>query len=257
MFAKSIIVSLLAAFAVAQVHPPVGEPSGNPIAKPSLNERVPKGVEYTITWAPTTTNTVSLLLVKGPSNNVVPIATLVERLPNNGAFKWTPSTSLETTGDRFYGIQLIDDVTGQYQWSTQFGLTGETTGPTASVSASVTGGGASTKEGYPTGTPSLSHYPTELSSSVKSSTVGYPTSTPSAYPTKSVGTVSSGYPVHNSTIVQPTKTPTVPATLKTSNLPTNSPSATTSEPAESTGGASGIKAGLSFAGVMAVAAAFL
>lgn len=29
---------------------PVGEPSGNPIARPGLHEKVPVGKPYTITW---------------------------------------------------------------------------------------------------------------------------------------------------------------------------------------------------------------
>lgn len=76
------------------------------------------GTPFTITWQPTTTNKVSLLLLKGPSTNVVQVgAPIAEGIANSGSYTWTPPADFgpglsETTG---YGIQLIDDVTGQYQ----------------------------------------------------------------------------------------------------------------------------------------------
>jgi len=64
---------------------------------------------------------------------VVPIDTIVEDTPNTGSYVWAPSTSLQddVTG---YGIQLIDDATGQYQYTTQFGISNKA-GPPASSSA--------------------------------------------------------------------------------------------------------------------------
>ena len=65
--------------------------------------------------------TVSIVLLQGPSTNVVPIGCLVDNLPNTGKFVWTPSTSLipDTT---HYGLQIITDGTGAYQYSDQFGI---------------------------------------------------------------------------------------------------------------------------------------
>jgi hypothetical protein len=62
-----------------------------------------------------------LVLLRGPSENVKPIATIVESIPNSGSYSWTPSTSLEDDVTH-YGIQLIQDKTGFYQYSTQFGV---------------------------------------------------------------------------------------------------------------------------------------
>ena len=45
----SALVSVFATIAAAYTTP-VGEPQGNPIAKPGLNEIVPVGIPYTITW---------------------------------------------------------------------------------------------------------------------------------------------------------------------------------------------------------------
>lgn len=84
-----------------------------PLADPDLQ----------ITWNPTTQGTVTLVLLKGPSENAVPQYAIVEKTENDGSYVWTPSTDLEASeGAKGYGIQLIDDATGQYQYTTQFGI---------------------------------------------------------------------------------------------------------------------------------------
>ncbi|KAH8698138.1 Ser-Thr-rich glycosyl-phosphatidyl-inositol-anchored membrane family-domain-containing protein, partial [Phaeosphaeriaceae sp. PMI808] len=110
---------LYGSLAAAQ-HAPVGEPSGNPISRP-LNEIVTACRPFTIAWQPTTSNTISLVLLLGPANNVRPISTIITGIANSGSYVWTPSGALEADTTH-YGLQLIDDVTGQYQYSTQFGI---------------------------------------------------------------------------------------------------------------------------------------
>ena len=97
------------------------EPVGNPIFTPGLNEIVPVGEEYSITWNPTTEGKVSLQLLRGPGDNVVPIGVIAESIDNIGYFLWTPDTNLEPDTSR-YGILLTVEGTGQYQYSTQFGI---------------------------------------------------------------------------------------------------------------------------------------
>ena len=63
----------------------------------------------------------SLVLLRGPSENVKPLSTIVEGIPNSGQYSWTPSTSLEDDVTH-YGLQLIEDATGYFQYSTQFGI---------------------------------------------------------------------------------------------------------------------------------------
>ncbi|KAF3050616.1 hypothetical protein E8E11_010419 [Didymella keratinophila] len=262
MFTKASVVAFFASIAAAQLHAPVGEPAGNPITRP-LNEVVPACKAFTITWQPTTTNTVSLLLLRGPSTNVVPIQTLAEGITNSGSFAWTPASSLEADSSR-YGLQLIDDVTGQYQYSTQFGISKDDCAIVVS-SSSVAPVASSTPAGYPVASSSPAGYP------VKSSSAGYPVasssvvkSTPVApYPTtvKTVGTssayvASTGAPVYNSTIIKPTGSLTVPSSLRPSA--TGAANGTSSAPLpESTGAAGSIKAGLSLVGAAALAALML
>ena len=123
-FFTAALVSALASLAAATTYtqPDYSKPpSGNPILTPGLNELVPVGQPYDITWTPTTEGTVSLVLLRGPSTNVVPLETLVVGIPNTGSYKWTPGTELEPDTTH-YGLLLVVEGTGQYQWSTQFGI---------------------------------------------------------------------------------------------------------------------------------------
>jgi hypothetical protein len=230
---KVTIATLFASIAAAQLHAPVGEPKGNAITRP-LNEVVPACKQFTITWQPTTPNTVSVLLLKGPSNNVVKFGpALAEGIANSGSLAWTPAGDLPTTdgSPTGYGIQIIDDVTGQYQYSTQFGIAkGENCGV-------VSSSGYATSSGYPTATPSPSSkggYETGNTTSVhKSTTIIYSTAS------------------HNGTTVKPTGSMTVPTSLKSSATGT----ATTSSgvPQQTVNAGSALQAGLGLAGAAAAA----
>jgi hypothetical protein len=113
---RTLFTASLAAFAplVAAYTAPKGDPSGNAIYEPGLNSIVPVGKPFSITWQPTTQGKISLVLLHGPSTNVVPIKTIVEDIDNTGSYDWTPPTDLEPN-KTYYGIQLIVEGTGQYQ----------------------------------------------------------------------------------------------------------------------------------------------
>lgn len=119
------LISALVAMATAYTSPDYSvPPSGNAISKPGLQELVPVGKPYTITWDPTTEGTVSLVLLRGPSTNVQPMYALAENIPNSGSYQWTPSTELEPDTTH-YGLLLVVESgasKGAYQWSTQFGI---------------------------------------------------------------------------------------------------------------------------------------
>ncbi|GAB7363237.1 hypothetical protein MBLNU230_g3519t1 [Neophaeotheca triangularis] len=131
-------IAAIAPFAAAWTQPVGDEPEGNPIYNPGLGEIVPVGTPYTIVWDPTTEGTVTLVLLKGPSENAIPQYAIVEGAENNGSYAWTPSSDLEPTGTRGYGIQLIDDETGQYQYTTQFGIENPDYDPSMATTSSST-----------------------------------------------------------------------------------------------------------------------
>jgi len=134
----TIVAAALAAAVDAYTTPVGANPQGNPIYKPGANERVPVGKPYTITWTPTSApNTVTLVLLRGPSTNVLPLYPIVEKIPNTGSYTWTPSTALENDVTH-YGIQLIDDVTGFYQYTTQFGVQNDGVVSSSSAASSAT-----------------------------------------------------------------------------------------------------------------------
>lgn len=70
----------------------------------------------------------SLVLLRGPSENVKPLVTIVEGIDNSGSYMWTPSTDLEPDVTH-YGLQLIQDDTGYFQYSTQFGISNKSPKP--------------------------------------------------------------------------------------------------------------------------------
>ncbi|MCJ1347262.1 hypothetical protein MMC31_005484 [Peltigera leucophlebia] len=242
-----------AGLASACVQQPTGALGGNPIGQPTLNQIVPVGKPFTITWNPTTAGTVSIVLLRGPSENVVPIDCLAESIPNSGTFSWTPSTSL-VADVTHYGLQIIVTGTGQFQYSTQFGIS-NAAGPSSassSAAASITSkaastsasGSASATSGIPVtqisdgqvqvptssasitrpgSSISISTRPTNAtttastssssSSSARLTTTGSSTRSISAAPSV---TVASTGALHNTTILLPTGPVTVPSSLRTS-----------------------------------------
>ncbi|KKK20302.1 hypothetical protein P175DRAFT_0510353 [Aspergillus ochraceoroseus IBT 24754] len=184
------IFSAFVAIASARTQPDYSlSPEGNPIRLPGLNDQVPIGEPYTITWDPTTTGTVSLVLLRGPSTNVVPLETLVEGIPNSGKYSWTPAASLEPDVTH-YGLLLIVDATGEYQYSTQFGIskgvdsssssTTTTAAPTTALTTASTTAPTTTNPAsivsYSTFTPSV--VVTTTRCNCQSSSAPVPTGTP-------------------------------------------------------------------------------
>lgn len=139
---RFITVFAALAAAVAAYTPPITPdysktPSGNAIATPGLHQIVPQDAPFEIKWNPTTPGTVTLILLRGPSTNVIPIATIANAIPNSGSYSWTPSgLAADTTG---YGILLVVDSDKSYQYSTQFGM-----GPGAVVSSASSTSSTST-----------------------------------------------------------------------------------------------------------------
>ncbi|KAJ5615987.1 hypothetical protein N7537_001101 [Penicillium hordei] len=137
-FSVATVFSALVGLSAAYTAPDYTKnPSGNAISSPGLNEIVPEGKTYTIKWTPTTTGPISLVLLRGPSTNVVPLKTLAESIPNSGEFKWTPGSDLEADVSH-YGLLLVVEGTGQYQYSTQFGLSAAAGSSSSSTAAETT-----------------------------------------------------------------------------------------------------------------------
>ncbi|KAF2458450.1 Ser-Thr-rich glycosyl-phosphatidyl-inositol-anchored membrane family-domain-containing protein [Lineolata rhizophorae] len=273
---------------------PVGDsPSGNPIYKPGLDEIVPVGEPYEITWDPTTEGTVTLLLLRGPSENILPLYPIVEEVENTGTYSWTPSADLEPDTTH-YGIQLICDSDGSYQYTSQFGISNpdysgsSSSSSSSGVASSTTVASSSVAESSTSMSTSESSdtYVTEVVTAFTTfcpgptsvvvnnftytvtestmltvtdcpCTVTHPAGTGSATPVVSY-TASTGFPVNSSSILSPSRSMTIPSSLRTTASPTaTSGGAEESEsaPASPTDNAAG-KLGLS-AGLAGIALAAL
>ncbi|MCJ1245868.1 hypothetical protein MMC30_003072 [Trapelia coarctata] len=193
---------------------PVGAtPSGNPISKPALDEIVPVGQPYTITWDPTTTGTVTLVLLRGPSENILPLYPIVEGADNSGTYTWTPESSLEPDTTH-YGIQLIDDESGAYQYTSQFGISNPSySSASASATTTATSPAVSQITDGQVQAPKTTTSYTTTGSSTVTKVVSVVASAVTTATVKT--TVSASITLHNSTILSPTNNMTVPATLKT------------------------------------------
>ncbi|KAL4768882.1 Ser-Thr-rich glycosyl-phosphatidyl-inositol-anchored membrane family-domain-containing protein [Aspergillus nidulans var. acristatus] len=196
-FFSTGLISALVAMATAYTTPDysVG-PSGNAILTPGLQEQVPAGKPYTITWDPTTEGSVSLVLLRGPSTNVQPLYAIAENIGNSGHFEWTPSTELEPDVTH-YGLLLVVESgpnKGAYQWSTQFGISNPNYGQ-----GEVTSSSASTSTApEPTQDPS---------STITETTVVTTTTCPEDQPTGGATTSVPVIPTGSSTLIQ---TPSAP-----------------------------------------------
>jgi len=241
MFSKIIIAGLACtvSFAAAWTKPTGESPSGNDLYTPGKNDIVPVGEPYQITWKPTTEGTVTLLLLKGPSSNAVAQYAIVEHIANTGSYTWTPKTDLvaQQTG---YGIELIDDTTGAYQYTTQFGISNDHQSAGSNTTISTSTGTSSPAE--------TTSEPIETATETGSSSI--PTDVTGPYTNGTAETTTTSAPV---TVItsKPTSggNATVPTGIKTTTV---SSSKTSSTIAPAGTGAAATMAG-SFAGLVLAA----
>jgi len=223
---------------------PVGaSPEGNPISQPGFMSIVPVGEPFSVTWEPTTQGTVTLVLLKGPPENAVPQYAIAEKIDNSGVYAWTPKDNLEPTADATgYGIQLIVDSNGQYQYTTQFGISNPdyspepTSSSKSSAAPTPTGGyGGGSNGGPPHGGDHGPHggpggytWSASATGSMSSSYTHKGNGTASASKTKSTP-----YATQNVTMIAPTggyvtSTKAIGGGVSTSQATYEGPSATSS-----------------------------
>ncbi|KAG9548400.1 hypothetical protein KCU71_g11888, partial [Aureobasidium melanogenum] len=270
---RALFTTGLAAFAplASAYTTPKGDPTGNAIYEPGLNSIVPVGKPFTITWQPDTEGTVSLVLLHGPSTNCVPIHTIVEGINNTGSYDWTPDTSL-APNKTYYGIELVVDGTGQYQYSTQFGISNDeykgssssagastapaTTTPIVNIKTPVSAQAVSASDAVSSAASSVSSVVASASSSIASQISSASSSVASGMSSAS-SAVSSHHSSASGAVSSAMSSMSTATKSASSSASSASKSASSSaSPAASTGGAAAINAGfggLAFAaGVVAM-----
>ncbi|KAK5080656.1 hypothetical protein LTR70_002632 [Exophiala xenobiotica] len=215
---KSVLSAAGLVAAASAFTQPTSQTFGS-LLTPDLTSPVTTGQDYSITWAPSSVagQTVSLVLCNGPGSNcVLQDSAIVEGIPaSQGSYSWSvPCSMPEGTQqtDSGYGMLIIVDGTGEFQYSTQFSVqkgsscsatTSFTTSAAASSSAAVSSSAV-------------------LSSSMTTSASGAPASY----------TTSSGWYGWSSTM-NTTSTPAYTATSKY----TSAPAVVTSKPVEASSSA--------------------
>jgi len=271
----TVITAVVALASLASATVPTTQvPSGLSILRPGLHEKVPVGKPYTITWDRSECGPVTILFLKGPATNVIPVGTVVAGTPNVGSYEgWVPAADLPDSTEG-YALQIICDKDGTYQWSTQFGfsnlgVTSDKTGTTTPATVSTTVPTTTAPTTIPHTTPITHNNTTEpaypTSSPVYTSDYGnitisateYPTSSGNgSYPTKH------HYPTHNVTTTtkptkKPTKKPEYTSSVEGSSEPSSYPESTApSAPTHTASGAVGIAASSGMALVALVVVGF-
>jgi len=107
----------------ACTYPPTGtQLAGNAVTRPDLTHFPTIGEPFDIVWDATgLSSTVSLMLLRGPGENILFLENIVTGTANTGTFSWTPEDTL-TPDTTHYGIILFDDATCSYQFTSQFGI---------------------------------------------------------------------------------------------------------------------------------------
>ncbi|OBT71095.1 hypothetical protein VF21_09821 [Pseudogymnoascus sp. 05NY08] len=104
------------------------------------------GKAFTITWSPTTTGPVSLVLVKGDPAALTTVSTIASGLDNSGSFTWTPDSSIAKGSN--YALKIVDDADATVvNYTLQFPIdsAGAVSSAAASVVASTTANDANTE----------------------------------------------------------------------------------------------------------------
>lgn len=96
--------------------------TGNSVTRPDTVNPATIGSPFSIVWDATgLSSSVSLILLRGPGENIQFLEYIVQGAPNTGSYTWTPESSL-TPDTTHYGIMMIDEADCKFQWSSQFGL---------------------------------------------------------------------------------------------------------------------------------------
>lgn len=138
-FRFATLVALLSAQLALAANP-------NPFNVPQGGWTATAGKPLDLSWQPTTSGTVTLVLRNGASNNLNKGVTIASGIANDGSYTWTPAATLPRGSD--YSIEIVDDADPtETNYSPYFVLnssnTVQSTAATSSSSASSTSGTSS------------------------------------------------------------------------------------------------------------------
>ncbi|KAF7184990.1 putative cell wall protein [Pseudocercospora fuligena] len=103
-FTRSFLFALSAAITALAQDTGSG---ANPFKIPTTGLQATAGEPLTLSWEPTTSGTVSLILRSGSSNDLAEGTVIASNIDNKGSYTWTPDT--DTTRGSDYTIEIVSD----------------------------------------------------------------------------------------------------------------------------------------------------
>ncbi|KFZ03749.1 hypothetical protein V502_10692 [Pseudogymnoascus sp. VKM F-4520 (FW-2644)] len=212
-FTTTLIASAFTVFAAAQS-------AANPFTNTDYST-ISAGQAFTITWSPTTTGSVSLVLVKGDPAALTTVSTIASGLHNSGSFDWIPDSSIVKGSD--YALKIVDDADATIvNYTLQFPIDSDGTASSTAASVVASTGTASSTIAFTIAST------TTNDASIESTALDITTTTADASPTDATA-------ADDSTTLATVTTPgeSSSAFSTPDNSATTKPSAATSKASES------------------------
>ncbi|KAI1615079.1 Ser-Thr-rich glycosyl-phosphatidyl-inositol-anchored membrane family-domain-containing protein [Exophiala viscosa] len=278
---SAIVIAAAGLASLAQAYTTPGAQTWGPLLTPDTSDPVTQGQTALVTWDPeshpTDGVTVSLVLCHGPSTNCVDASTAIASgIPAaQKSYSWDVPCDLAAgtqNTDTGYGMLIIVDGTGEYQFSTQFSVlansscgsgssssSSSASSSSSSASASVVTSSASTTTSSASSTSSGSLWGSTTKnhslSSTSTSSSGSASETTTTSAASGSSAASTETAASSTVVVSGTSTYTVVASGTTTFASATQASTTSSAPASTFTGGAAPQAGLSGAGLI-IAGAF-
>lgn len=111
--------------------------ANNAFLTPGWGNVVNADSSYTITWTPSSSGNVNLILLQGGSQNLTTLYTIASNIPNSGSYTWAVPATAKTNTD--YSIMIQDSSNhGETNYSPYFTILGVGQGITSSTLSTMT-----------------------------------------------------------------------------------------------------------------------
>ncbi|KAK6541021.1 hypothetical protein TWF694_008401 [Orbilia ellipsospora] len=189
--------------AVQTPTPTTGLTKANAITEPVAGAVISAGSTYDIKWTNVMGATVTLVLMDGPENSLMPVATIVAGIPNSGEYPWSVPTDIPASGTYAIRIQY-DNNPSNWNYSDRFTFMSSfvsSSSSSASSSATSTSSAATSTSAATTSAPTTSTVSTSGNSTTTMETSSTKKPTSSSSSASSVPTSDGAPPSAGSTTI--------------------------------------------------------
>ncbi|KAH0545067.1 hypothetical protein FGG08_000838 [Glutinoglossum americanum] len=181
----AFFAAAVAAVATAQSAQPNGP---NPFIIPTSGLSFTAGSSSTISWTPTTSGTVTIILRQGSSSQLSDGTPIAKNIQNSGSISWTPPDDIVRGSD--YALEIVDDTNpNNINYTPQFVIeSSNTVSSTSATSTKASSSAASTSQSSASSTTDSSSSSETSSSTAESTTLATRTASATAAATTAAGT---------------------------------------------------------------------